>query len=152
VVYQGHHGDKGAHRADVVLPGAANREGRHLRDTEGRAQLAQLAIFRRARPRKEWAILRALSERRASRSPTTLSTASRQALSGEPALPALNAVEPVRVEGLRPKGKFCGERRIGSLRVADRNYYMTDPISRASITMAECTRRSCRRSRDGTHA
>ena len=62
VIYQGHHGDSGAHRADVILPGAAYTEKSVTYvNTEGRAQMAERACSRRARPREDWAILRALS-------------------------------------------------------------------------------------------
>ena len=64
VVYQGHHGDAGAHRADVVLPGAAYTEkpGTYV-NTEGRVQLGQRAVYPPGDAREDWTILRALSER-----------------------------------------------------------------------------------------
>ena len=64
VIYQGHHGDAGAHRADVILPGAAYTEkpGTYV-NTEGRVQLGQRAVFPPGEAREDWAILRALSER-----------------------------------------------------------------------------------------
>ena len=64
VVYQGSHGDRGAHRADVILPGAAYTEkyGTYV-NTEGRVQLANRAVFPPGDAREDWAILRALSER-----------------------------------------------------------------------------------------
>ena len=63
VVYQGHHGDAGAHRADVILPGAAYTEkpGTYV-NTEGRVQLGQRAGYPPGDAREDWAILRALSE------------------------------------------------------------------------------------------
>src|SRR5207244_1233698 len=64
VVYLGTHGDAGAHRADVILPGAAYTEkpGIYV-NTEGRVQLASRAVFPKGEAREDWAILRALSER-----------------------------------------------------------------------------------------
>ena len=64
MIYQGHHGDAGAHRADVVLPGAAYTEkpGTYV-NTEGRVQLARRAAYPPGDAREDWAILRALSER-----------------------------------------------------------------------------------------
>jgi NADH dehydrogenase (ubiquinone) Fe-S protein 1 len=63
IIYQGHHGDKGAEMADVVLPGAAYTEksGTYL-NTEGRAQLTQVAVPTPAGAREDWKIIRALSE------------------------------------------------------------------------------------------
>src|SRR5262249_20642950 len=63
VVYQGHHGDAGAHRADVVLPGAAytEKDGTYM-NTEGRAQLAARAVFPPGEAREDWSTLRPLSQ------------------------------------------------------------------------------------------
>ena len=62
VIYQGHHGDRGAARADVILPGAAytEKDGTYV-NTEGRAQLARRAVFPPGEAREDWTILRALS-------------------------------------------------------------------------------------------
>src|SRR6266403_5571840 len=62
VIYQGHHGDRGARRADVVLPGAAytEKDGTYV-NTEGRVQLARRAVFPPGEAREDWKILRALS-------------------------------------------------------------------------------------------
>ena len=64
VVYQGHHGDRGAHRADVILPGAAYTEknGTYV-NTEGRVQRGRLAVFPPGNAREDWKILRAFSAR-----------------------------------------------------------------------------------------
>lgn len=63
VIYQGHHGDAGAHRADVVLPGAAYTEKNATYvNTEGRAQETRLAVFPPGEAREDWKVLRALSE------------------------------------------------------------------------------------------
>jgi NADH-quinone oxidoreductase subunit G len=63
VIYQGHHGDAGAHRADVILPGAAytEKDGTYV-NTEGRVQLGRLAVFPPGEAREDWKILRALSD------------------------------------------------------------------------------------------
>ncbi len=63
VIYQGHHGDAGAHRADVVLPGAAytEKDATYV-NTEGRVQLGRRAVFPPGEAREDWTILRALSE------------------------------------------------------------------------------------------
>ena len=63
MIYQGHHGDRGAQRADVILPGAAYTEKNATYvNTEGRAQRARLAVFPPGEAREDWTILRALSE------------------------------------------------------------------------------------------
>ena len=63
VVYIGTHGDRGAHRADVILPGAAypEKSGIYV-NTEGRVQMANRAAFPPGDAREDWAILRALSD------------------------------------------------------------------------------------------
>jgi NADH-quinone oxidoreductase subunit G len=63
VIYQGHHGDAGAHRADVVLPGAAytEKDGTYV-NTEGRVQVGRRAVFPPGEAREDWKILRALSQ------------------------------------------------------------------------------------------
>src|SRR5204862_6673348 len=62
VIYQGHHGDRGAQRADVVLPGSAytEKDGTYV-NTEGRVQLARRAVFPPGEAREDWRIIRALS-------------------------------------------------------------------------------------------
>lgn len=63
VIYQGHHGDRGAHRADVILPGAAYTEKNATWvNTEGRVQRGRLAVFPPGEAREDWTIIRALSE------------------------------------------------------------------------------------------
>src|SRR5215208_1694479 len=64
VIYQGHHGDAGAHRADVVLPGSAYTEKSGIYvNTEGRAQITEVATAAPGEAKEDWAILRALSEK-----------------------------------------------------------------------------------------
>src|SRR6185369_6682416 len=64
VVYLGTHGDAGAHRADVILPGAAYTEKNGIYvNTEGRVQLGARAVFPKGEAKEDWSILRALSER-----------------------------------------------------------------------------------------
>ncbi len=142
VVYQGHHGDCGAARADVILPGAAYTEkGGTYVNTEGRVQRGYVAVQPPGEAREDWAILRAFS-----------------AVIGKP-LPYddiqgvrehLAAVNPVfaTVQALPRHG--CGDQASPSgdpasvdatpLQPAVPNYYQTNAINRASATMAECTR------------
>jgi NADH-quinone oxidoreductase subunit G len=142
VVYQGHHGDAGAHRADVVLPGAAytEKDGTYV-NTEGRVQTAFRAGFPPGEAREDWAILRALSA-------TLGRTLPYDAL--EQVRARLVAANPVfGVPGAVTEsawGAFGAPGAIGEapLRSAVREFFMTNPICRASPTMAEC-----RRARDG---
>ena len=63
VIYQGTHGDAGAHRADIIFPGAAYSEkSSTFLNTEGRPQMTRRALFPPGEARDDWAILRALSE------------------------------------------------------------------------------------------
>ena len=132
VVYQGHHGDKGAHRADVVLPGSAYTEksGTWV-NTEGRPQTGARAAFPPGEAREDWKILRAMSEVLGKRLPYD----SLEALRGRMATIAPWASEaewaPVGTPGALSAEPFA---------TPIQNFYMTDPVSRASETMAKCTR------------
>jgi len=138
VIYQGHHGDAGAHRADVILPGAAFTE-KHATyvNTEGRPQRGVLAVNAPGEAREDWRILRALSEALGARLPyDTLDEAQRRMAEIAPHLSAIDRVETAAW------GAFGAAGAMGAapFRSPIDNYYMTDPISRASETMAECTR------------
>ncbi|MES1152856.1 MAG: molybdopterin-dependent oxidoreductase, partial [Dongia sp.] len=156
VVYQGHHGDKGAHRADVVLPGAAytEKDGTYM-NTEGRAQLAQLAIFPPGEAKEDWAILRALSERLGKPlAYDNLDQLRARLYQANRRFQRLNAVEPAEWKDFGGKANLGGgaaQSQPFASPIA--NYYMTDPISRASITMAECTEAFVStQKKTGTHA
>jgi NADH-quinone oxidoreductase subunit G len=138
VVYQGHHGDAGAHRADVVLPGAAYTEKNGIYvNTEGRVQLARQAVQPPGDAREDWAILRALSD--------VLGAGLAFASLGD-VRARLAAVNPVfdTVDEVAPADwvDFGADAAMDPAPFASpiANFYMTDPISRASQTMAECTR------------
>ncbi|HET6621766.1 MAG TPA: NADH-quinone oxidoreductase subunit NuoG [Dongiaceae bacterium] len=137
VIYQGHHGDAGAHRADVVLPGAActEKSGIYV-NTEGRPQMADPATEPPGEAKEDWAILRALSEKLERTLPyDTLSQLRRSLFKAAPNLQRLGAIVPARWESFGASGAVTA--RAFHLPIA--NYYMTDPISRASETMAKCT-------------
>ena len=140
VVYQGHHGDAGAHRADVVLPGAAytEKDATYV-NLEGRVQLARRAVFPPGAAKEDWAIIRALS-----------------LLVGKPLAynnlagvrDRMTAVAPhfMHVDQL-PAASWTAGATASVSGLSDapleefvHNFYMTDPISRASKTMAQCTR------------
>src|SRR5262249_48311640 len=133
VIYQGHHGDAGARRADVVLPGAAytEKDATYV-NTEGRAQLGRRAVFPLGDAREDWKILRALSEVLGRRLPYDRLGQIRQRLASvSPTFANLDAVTPA---AWRP---FGGDGPLDPqpFGYPIRDFYRTDPISRASPTM-----------------
>src|SRR6056297_1532646 len=134
VIYQGSHGDRGAHRADVILPGAAYTEEQGLFvNTEGRPQLALRASFPPGEAREAWAILRALSAQVGATLPYDSLAQLRAAMVD--AAPQLGLVDEVAENTLEPVD-------AGALGEADFVYaitehYLTNPIARASELMAE---------------
>jgi NADH-quinone oxidoreductase subunit G len=141
VVYQGHHGDVGAHRADVILPGAAYTEKNALYvNTEGRPQLGQQAIFPLGQAKEDWTIIRAFSDVIGKTLPyNTLAELRVHMVDACPALANIGNVQPdAKPMPLSGKADFGGLSSQVFVPVI-RNFYMTDPISRASPTMAKCT-------------
>jgi NADH-quinone oxidoreductase subunit G len=141
VVYIGTHGDKGAHRADVILPGAAYTEktGTYV-NTEGRPQFADRAIFPPGDGREEWAILRALSDALGARLPYDSLTALRVALAlAHPDLVKYDVITPADAGAFNALAGLGGalERTPFASSVVD--FYLTNPIARASRVMAECS-------------
>jgi NADH-quinone oxidoreductase subunit G len=137
VVYQGHHGDAGAHRADVILPGAAYTEknGTYV-NTEGRVQLGRLAGFPPGEAREDWTILRALSEVLGKRLPyDNLGALRQRMIEANPVFAAVDQIQSAPWGGFGAPGQLDP----APFGVAVDNFYMTDPISRASETMAKCT-------------
>lgn len=151
VIYQGHHGDKGAHRADVILPGAAYTEKDALYvNTEGRVQSARRVVYPVGEAKEDWKIVRALSERVHQTLPFKTLSELRNILREECDLFAQIDVVPeldwahFGQEGSVKERSFTG--------LVD-NFYMTDPISRASVTMAKCTEEFVKNQQEktGTH-
>ncbi len=134
VIYQGSHGDRGAHRADVILPGAAYTEENGLFvNTEGRPQLAMRAGFAPGDAKENWAILRALSAQLDAVQPWDNLAQLRQALFA--AVPHLAGVDEVAEnDWVVPKGGVIGDAPFAEL-ITD--YYLTNPIARASEVMAQ---------------
>jgi NADH-quinone oxidoreductase subunit G len=129
VIYQGHHGDKGAHRADVILPGAAYTEkSATYANTEGRWQHTEQAVFVPGDAKEDWKILRALSEVIGKKLPYD----SLEQLRARIAAPAVAAWQA-------GKGNATAKLSAEPFAYPITNFYMTDPISRASKVMAECT-------------
>ncbi|KAJ2368995.1 ndufs1 NADH-ubiquinone oxidoreductase subunit [Coemansia sp. RSA 2610] len=142
VVYQGHHGDAGAHLADVVLPAAAYTEkAATYVNTEGRAQATRQAVGVPGAAREDWKIVRALSEVAGLALPYDDAAALRARMADvSPTLVPSGAVEPTSAAVARlglAQLRAHGGRQLdaGFVRAVD-NYYMTDAISRASRTMA----------------
>ena len=136
VIYQGSHGDRGAHRADVILPGAAYTEEQGLFvNTEGRPQLALRAGFAPGEAKENWAILRALSAEMGAGLPWDNLAQLRQALVAE--VPHLALVDEVQENDWQalPKGKL-GKGTV-PFRTAISDFYLSNPIARASEVMAE---------------
>jgi NADH-quinone oxidoreductase subunit G len=141
VIYQGHHGDRGAARADVILPGAAytEKDGTYV-NTEGRVQRGRRATFAPGEAREDWRIIRAFSDVIGQTLPYDT-------------IDSLRA----RMEQLNPVFARVGLKRFGAsdsagpqgdpaalsadpFVAAIADYYQTNAISRASLTMAECSR------------
>jgi NADH-quinone oxidoreductase subunit G len=152
VIYQGHHGDRGAARADVVLPGAAytEKDGTYV-NTEGRAQLGRRAVFPPGEAREDWTILRALSGALGKPLPFNSLGELRQKMRA--AHPMLNETETLG------KAAWGGFGAVGPIAATPfvypiTDFYKTDPISRASPTMAECSElfvTGATTARTGTH-
>lgn len=141
VIYQGSHGDAGARYADVIFPAAAYTEQNAIYvNTEGRAQMASRASFPPGEAREDWAIIRALSDRIGKTLPYDDMFALRQAMFADaPHLAHIDAIDgddaAFDVAALGVAGTI-GTAPFASP-VAD--YYLTNPIARASKTMAECS-------------
>ncbi|KIN72991.1 NADH-quinone oxidoreductase subunit NuoG [Sulfitobacter guttiformis] len=134
VIYQGSHGDRGAHRADIILPAAAyTEEGGLFVNTEGRPQLAQRAGFAPGQAKENWAILRALSAETGAALPFDSLAALRKAL--VKAHKHLGQVDVVAENGwtLEPVGKMSDAPFTNAIS----DFYLTNPIARASSLMAE---------------
>jgi len=137
VVYQGHHGDVGAHVADVILPGAAytEKEGTYV-NTEGRVQRGRRATFPPGDAREDWSIIRALSEVLGKTLPyNNLGQVRGRMAEIAPVLDSIDEVEAVDWGNFGTAGTLDDT----PFAAAITNFYMTDPISRASETMAACT-------------
>ena len=137
MIYQGSHGDRGAHRADVILPGAAyTEESGIFVNTEGRPQMANRAGFPPGEARENWAILRALSGALGAPLPFDSQAALRAAMFAQ--VPHLAEIDEV------PRNEWTPVRRgsmtAQALETAPRDHYLGNPIARASQVMAEISR------------
>jgi NADH-quinone oxidoreductase subunit G len=142
VIYQGSHGDRGAMRADIILPGAAyTEESGVFVNTEGRPQLAQRAGFAPGEAKENWAILRALSAELGAVLPWDSLAALRRAMIV--AHPHLGRIDEVPVNAWMPLP--LADPAKATFRPALRDFYLTNPIARASTLMAELSRLAAER-------
>ena len=137
IIYQGHHGDIGAHHADVILPGSAYTEKEALYvNMEGRVQRARKVVSAPGDAKEDWKIIRALSDVLGkSLSYATLHDLRQEMIKENGVFGELDQLfthewTSVGVEGKLNKAAFTG---------SVRNYYQTNVVARASKTMAECT-------------
>jgi NADH-quinone oxidoreductase subunit G len=144
-VYVGSHGDVGAHHADVILPGAAYTEksGTYV-NLEGRVQLANRAAFAPGEAREDWAILRALSESLSHTLPFDSLAQLRTALyDAHPHMEQIDEIAPGDAGDIdKLAGRKGGAARKVALRSPIADFYLTNPIARASAVMAECSARA----------
>jgi NADH-quinone oxidoreductase subunit G len=142
VVYIGTHGDRGAHRADVILPGAAYTEKQGLFvNTEGRVQTANRAAFPPGEAREDWAIVRALSDVLGKKLPFDSLGALRQAIfRAVPHLMRVDQIEAGNAADLKTLAAKGGKIEKAPFKSPVEDFYLTNPIARASAIMAECSR------------
>ena len=141
VIYQGSHGDRGAHRADVILPGATYTEKSGLYvNMEGRVQRAERANFPPGDAREDWAILRALSGALGVTLPFDSLRALRAALVTQfPVFGTLDTVVRAETSGLSSLPAASAPANRSPFASAVTDFYLTNPICRASAVMAECS-------------
>jgi NADH-quinone oxidoreductase subunit G len=136
IVHIGHHGDKAAHAADVILPGAAftEKDGTYV-NTEGRVQFAEKAVFAPGEAREDWSILRAMADAFGVSVGFDSFEELRAAMIAE--VPALG------VEGLAHYGDIPaapeGASASGVIGYAVKDRYLTNAIGRASPTLQRCS-------------
>lgn len=145
VIYQGHHGDRGAQLADVILPGAAYTEkhGTYV-NTEGRVQITRAATSLAGAARDDWKIIRAASEFLGAPLPYDDIEALRDRMEDiSPTLRRYDVVEPTGLPALQKvqlvdQNKGSKTTGVPFTKVIE-NFFMTDAISRSSPTMARCS-------------
>lgn len=140
VVYVGTHGDAGAHRADVILPAATYTEksGTYV-NTEGRVQVTARAVFPPGEAKEDWAIIRALSGAIGKPLPFNSLTQLRAALYAEfPHLARIDQVTPAAAADLGNLAKAAIKTKSAPFASPVRDFYLSNPIARASAIMGEC--------------
>jgi NADH-quinone oxidoreductase subunit G len=140
VVYVGTHGDKGAHRADVILPAAAYTEksGTYV-NTEGRVQLAERAAFPPGDAKEDWAIFRALSAVLGQPLPFNSLAQLRAKLYAEfPHMAKLDQIAAGSVDDVKKLATAAIKTTSATYTSPVADFYLTNPIARSSATMGEC--------------
>ena len=142
VVYIGTHGDRGAHRADVILPAAAYTEkSATYVNTEGRVQITGRAAFPPGESREDWAVVRALSEAMGRKLPYDSLATLRQAIfKAVPHLMRVDQIEPGKAGDITSFAGKGGTLEKPAFKPLIEDFYLTNPIARASAVMAECSR------------
>ncbi|MDH4387040.1 MAG: NADH-quinone oxidoreductase subunit NuoG [Caulobacter sp.] len=140
-VYLGSHGDRGAHKADVILPGAAYTEKNGLYvNTEGRVQMGERAVFPKGEAREDWAILRALSDRLGKTLPyDSLDQLRAKLFADHPTFGQIDFA-PGSIPTVFDLSALGAEGELSDIpfKSAVEAFHLTNPIARASVTMAEC--------------
>ena len=147
VVYIGSHGDKGAHRADVILPASTYTEksGIYL-NTEGRAQMANRAAFAPGEAKEDWAIMRALSAALDKPLPFDSLGQLREKLFSEfPHLNELDGILQGSIDDITALASKSGKLDNTPLESPIKDFYLTNPIARASKVMAQCSTQALER-------
>jgi NADH-quinone oxidoreductase subunit G len=141
VVYIGTHGDRGAHRADVILPGAAYTEKSGLYvNTEGRVQLASRVVFPPGEAREDWAILRALSAVVGQALPfDSLAQLRKKLVEAHPHFARIDQIETGSAADIAALAARSADATKDAFVNAVGDFYLTNPIARASAVMAECS-------------
>jgi NADH-quinone oxidoreductase subunit G len=139
IVYQGSHGDKSAHRADVILPGAAYTEkSATYVSMEGRAQMTERAVFPPGEAKEDWAIIRALSAEVAHTLPyDTLQQLRAAMYAAAPELARMGTREAAPLDGVQALSKKGSPLTQDAFTTPIADFYLTNPIARASTVMAE---------------
>lgn len=137
IVYQGHHGDAGANKADVILPSAAYTEQDAMYvNLEGRPQLARAAVSPPNKAKPDWVIIQMLAKQFGLKMYENLNEIRQHIAQLYPVFSAIDHIVTNKVN------KFSIQEKLSKTPIVKvpGNYYMTDVISRASITMAKCTK------------
>lgn len=139
VIYLGHHGDQGAHRADIVLPGVAYTEKRATYvNTEGRPQRTNAAVAAPGQAKEDWRILRALAQcLEIELDYNTLEAVQQRLIAVNPIFAHLNSIQPAAWQKIHKRVLETLSHMPFKMPID--NFYMTDVISRHSAIMAECS-------------
>ncbi|WP_455481318.1 NADH-quinone oxidoreductase subunit NuoG [Bartonella sp. B12(2025)] len=140
-VYIGSHGDNGAHAADVILPASAYTEKSGIYvNTEGRVQMTNRAGFAPGEAKEDWAILRALSDVLGRKLPFNSLSQLRQSLFNDyPHLCSIDNIAPSCIDDLKALGSQVVSLETQTFTSMIKDFYLTNPIARASAVMAECS-------------